>query len=68
MKIGGIISIIFGAVNLIIGFVGLSSKYAEQATGKIGFGIGLLVLGFYLINRANKKKEEKDKKDKWENK
>ena len=68
MKIGGIISIIFGVVNLIIGFAGLSSKYPEQATGKIGFGIGLLVLGFYLINRANKKKEEKDKKDKWENK
>ncbi len=67
MKIGGIISIILGAINIIIGFAGLSSKYADQATSKLGFGIGLLVLGLFLINRAKKRKEEQDEKNKWKN-
>lgn len=65
MKIGGIISLIIGVVNLIIGIGGLSTQYADQAGGKIGFGIGAIVLGIYLLNRAKKKKEEQLEKDKW---
>lgn len=67
MKVGGIIALIFGVLNLIIGIGGLSTQYADQATGKIGFGIGAIVLGIYLLNRANKKKEEQKEKDKWNN-
>jgi len=67
MKIGGIIALIFGVLNLIIGIGALSSEYADQAGGKIGFGIGAIVLGIYLLNRANQKKEEQNEKDKWSN-
>ncbi|AFU69138.1 hypothetical protein P700755_002361 [Psychroflexus torquis ATCC 700755] len=67
MKIIGIILIIIGAINVITGFAGLTSNYADQAISSIGFGIGFIVLGAYLINRAKKKKEEKEEKDKWEN-
>lgn len=67
MKVGGIIALIFGVLNLIIGIGGLSTQYADQASGKIGFGIGAIVLGIYLLNRANKKKEEQKEKDKWNN-
>jgi len=67
MKIIGIILIIIGAINVITGFAGLTSDYADQAISSIGFGIGFIVLGAYLINRAKKKKEEKEEKDKWEN-
>jgi uncharacterized membrane protein YfcA len=66
MKITGIILIIYGAINVIAGFAGLSKEFAEQASISLGFGIGLIVLGAYLINRAQKKKEEKEKKVKWE--
>ena len=38
MKVGGIIALIFGVLNLIVGIGGLSTQYADQATGKIGFG------------------------------
>lgn len=65
MKVGGIIALIFGVLNLIVGIGGLSTQYADQASGKIGFGIGAIVLGLYLLNRANKKKEEQKEKDKW---
>ncbi|NCP52436.1 MAG: hypothetical protein GW839_14175 [Flavobacteriales bacterium] len=65
MKVGGIIALIFGVINLIVGIGGLSTQYADQATGKIGFGIGAIVLGIYLLNRANQKKEEQKEKDKW---
>lgn len=67
MKIIGIILIIIGAINVITGFAGLSSNYAEKAASSIGFGIGFVVLGAYLINRAKKKKEEKEEKEKWKN-
>ncbi len=67
MKVGGIIALIFGVLNLIIGIGALSSEYADQASGKIGFGIGAIVLGIYLLNRANQKKEEQYEKNKWSN-
>lgn len=67
MKVGGIIALIFGVLNLIIGIGALSSQYADQAGGKIGFGIGAIVLGIYLLNRANQKKEEQNEKEKWSN-
>ncbi len=67
MKVGGIISIIFGLLSFIVGIAGLSTKYADKAVGNLGWGIGLIVLGFYLLNRARQKKEEQNEKDKWSN-
>ncbi len=67
MKVGGIIALIFGVLNLIIGIGALSTEYSDQAGGKIGFGIGCIVLGIYLLNRASQKKEEQNEKDKWSN-
>ena len=67
MKIGGIIAIIFGAINLIAGIAGMGSQYADQASGKIGFGIGATLLGVFLISRAEKNKKEQEEKDKWNN-
>ena len=67
MKIGGIFALIVGVLNLFIGFASLSTEYADQAGGKLGFGIGAIVLGLYLLDRAKKKKEEQKKKEKWEN-
>ena len=67
MKTGGIITLVFGVLNLIMGIVGLSTEYAEKATGKIGLGSGATILGFYLLNRANQQKEEEEKKKQWEN-
>lgn len=68
MKIGGIIALIFGILNIIAG-IGMSSdpNFADKAGGKFGFGIGAIVLGIYLLNRANQKKEEQNEKDKWSN-
>ena len=42
MKVGGIIAIIFGVLNIIAG-IGMSSdpNFADQAGGKFGIGIGL---------------------------
>jgi len=67
MKVGGIISIIFGILSFIVGIAGLSTKYADRAAGNLGWGIGLIVLGFYLLNRASQQKEEQNEKDKWSN-
>ncbi len=68
MKTGGIIALIFGILNIIAG-IGMSSdpNFADKAGGKFGFGIGCIVLGIYLLNRASKKKEEQNEKDKWNN-
>jgi len=67
MKIGGIISIILGALSVIAGFSGITSNYADRAIRSIGVGIGFIVLGAYLISRAKAKREENQKKEKWKN-
>lgn len=67
MKIGGIFAIVVGVLNLFIGIASLSTEYADQAGGKLGFGIGAMVLGLYLLDRDKKKKEKQKEKEKWEN-
>jgi len=67
MKVGGIIALIFGVLNLIMGIGALSTEYADQAGGKIGFGIGAIILGIYLLNRDSQNKENQKEKDKWSN-
>ena len=61
MKIWGIIFIIAG-IGGIIQFV----ASAGQTASSIGFSIGFLVLGIYLIHRANQKKKDLNDKEKWE--
>ena len=65
MKIGGIILIVIGAL-------GLFSSVAEiSVTGRggegIGFGIGFVVLGAFLIDRAKRKSDKENAKEKWKN-
>lgn len=67
MKIGGIITIVFGVINLIAGFAGIGKQYAEQASGKLGFGIGAILLGIFLLSRAEKNRKEQEEKNKWNN-
>ena len=67
MKIGGIIAIVFGVINLIAGLAGISTQYAEQASGKLGFGIGAILLGIFLLSRVEKNRKEHEEKDKWNN-
>lgn len=67
MKIGGIILIVFGGLSVIGAVAGFTSEYADRAARSFGLGIGFVILGAYLINRAKKKKEEQKEKDKWNN-
>lgn len=63
MKKGfGIFFIIIGILNLIIGIGGLSTQYADQAGGKIFFGIGALGLGIWMVTSAKKSDENLPKK------
>jgi hypothetical protein len=56
MKKGfGIFFIVIGALNLVIGLAGLGSEYADQAGGKLFFGIGALGLGIWMVSSAKKK-------------
>ncbi len=61
MKIAGIILIILGALSTITAIVG-----ASQGHNVSFIGLGFIVLGAFLLSRANKKKEELEKKKKWE--
>jgi hypothetical protein len=66
MKTGGIVAIIFGVLNIIAGIaISADPNYSHKAGGKFGFAIGCFVLGMYLINRANQKKEEEKQKNDW---
>jgi hypothetical protein len=41
------------------------TEYAGRAVRQIFFQIGLVGVGIYLIQRANKKKREREEKEKW---
>lgn len=60
MKTTGIILIILGCVSTFGGIMAAINGHKANFTG-----IGLIVLGFYLTYRANKKKEEQQEKDNW---
>lgn len=65
MRVFGWICVVLGALNLLIG-IGISGSYPEQAGSKLGGGVMILVLGIFLLYRANKKEEEQKDKEKWE--
>ncbi|MFT4972943.1 MAG: putative membrane protein [Saprospiraceae bacterium] len=61
MKTTGIVILILGCVSTFGGIMAAIGGHKANLTG-----LGLVVLGIYLINRANKKKEEEEKKKQWE--
>lgn len=53
MKKGfGIFFIVIGLLNFFVGIAGTGSQYQEQATTKIFIGVGLLVLGIWMVNSS----------------
>lgn len=61
MKTTGIVILVLGCLST---FGGIMGTIAGQ---KPNFaGVTFIVLGAFLISRANKKKEEADKKKQWE--
>jgi L-asparagine transporter-like permease len=71
MKTWGIVLIslgCFGAIMNIALLVNVGDTEFAEVSQQILFLIGLIGLGIYLIQRANKKKEEKKEKEKWTNK
>ena len=61
MKTWGIILVLLGAFTTIVAIVAIVNGH-QASFG----GVAFLVLGAFLLSRANKKKEEEDKKRKWE--
>ena len=61
MKIAGIIFAVIGGIGTIISLIAAASGVEANFSALMP-----LVLGIFLISRANKKKEEKEKKKQWE--
>jgi uncharacterized membrane protein YhiD involved in acid resistance len=68
MKVGGIILIVFGCLS-IFGGIATASFHPDDPT-RVGqsiiWGIAFSGIGIFLISRANKKKQEKVEKEKWD--
>lgn len=62
MKAGGIVLIVMGALSTIGALIGASQGH-QTSFG----GLAFIVIGAFLLSRANKKKEEEEKKKEWEN-
>lgn len=60
MKVVGIILVVLGALS-ILGALLAASKGRPTSFG----GVMFLVIGAFLISRANRKEEEAEKKKKW---
>jgi hypothetical protein len=61
MKTTGIILLALGCLSTLGGLASMSNG------GRANFsGLGLVVLGAFVISRANMRKEEAEKKKKWE--
>jgi hypothetical protein len=61
MKTTGIILLIFGGLSTLGGILGTAAGRDPHFGG-----LAFVVLGLFLISRANKKKEEREKKQQWE--
>lgn len=63
MKTFGIILVILGSLSLITAMIAAANGYPpNQASG----GIMIIVIGAFIISRANKKKQKEMEKKKWE--
>jgi len=61
MKTTGIILIVIGALSTIGGILGTISGREPNLAG-----LTFVVLGAYLVHRANQKKEDAESKKRWE--
>ncbi|MFW6272983.1 MAG: hypothetical protein ACOC2U_04295 [bacterium] len=60
MKVAGIILFVLGIMSTLGAIIGTANG------NSVSFGgIGFIVLGAFLISRANKKKKEEQKKKEW---
>jgi hypothetical protein len=62
MKIAGIVLLTIGILSVLGAFVGAANGHNTNFSG-----LAFVVLGAFLISRANKNKEEEEKKKQWEN-
>jgi uncharacterized membrane protein YbaN (DUF454 family) len=61
MKTTGIVILVIGCLSTLGGIMGtIAGRQPNFA------GVAFIVLGAFLMSRANKKKEEADKKKQWE--
>lgn len=60
MKITGIILLVIGGLSTLGAIIGAAQGHSTSFAG-----LAFVVLGAFLISRANKKKEEEEKKKKW---
>ncbi len=60
MKIAGIILLVLGILSTLGAIVGAANGHSTSFGG-----LAFVVLGAFLISRANKKKEEEEKKRQW---
>lgn len=60
MKTAGIILLVLGSISTLVAIIGAAKGY-QTSFG----GLMFVVLGAYLMSRANRKKEEAAKKKKW---
>jgi uncharacterized membrane protein YbaN (DUF454 family) len=60
MKVAGIILLVFGVLSTLGAIIGAVNGHSMSFAG-----IAFIVLGAFLISRANKKKEEEEKKKEW---
>lgn len=62
MKTTGIVLTVIGGLSTLGGIIGAASGRPPNFAG-----LTFVVLGLFLISRANKKKNEEEKKKEWEN-
>lgn len=68
MRTFGIVLIVLGSLNLLIGIIGAATLADVKGPAtSINGGLMLLVIGGLLIHFANKKKEKEEEKKKWDN-
>jgi len=60
MKIAGIILLVIGGLSTLGAIIGVVQGHSTSFAG-----LTLVVLGAFLLSRANNKKEEEEKKKKW---
>lgn len=60
MRIAGIILLVLGIVSTLGAIIGAANGHSTSFGG-----LAFVVLGAFLISRANKKKEKEEKKRKW---
>lgn len=61
MKIAGIVLVVLGLLSTLGAIMAAANGHRASFAG-----LGFVVLGAFLISRADKKKEEEENKKKWE--